>query len=208
MVIQVLETVTKEEERKREKLGSVQPIFSSVWHTVLSGGAPDSVRCAWLVRVNSPLSVLDGGVRLKFTGPSGGAPDYLVSHPRQTRRPREMQRSNVAIIHRTVRWCTGLSGEPTVASSNGRPCNLRATRGRANGRQGALDCPVCTRQCPVRQRARSCNGRLCPMWKGITHRIGYSSCPVAHRTVRCATRQKARMAFQVCLQRLLAALGL
>jgi hypothetical protein len=33
MVIQVLETVTKEEERKREGLGSVQPNFSSVWHT-------------------------------------------------------------------------------------------------------------------------------------------------------------------------------
>jgi hypothetical protein len=50
MVIQVLETVTKEEERKREGLGSVQPSFSSVWHTGLSGGAPDSVRCARLVR--------------------------------------------------------------------------------------------------------------------------------------------------------------
>jgi hypothetical protein len=42
--------VTKEEERKRERLGSVQPNFSSVWHTGLSGGAPDRVRCARLVR--------------------------------------------------------------------------------------------------------------------------------------------------------------
>jgi hypothetical protein len=50
MVIQVLETVTKEEERKREKPGSMQLILSSVWHTVLSGGASDSVRCARLVR--------------------------------------------------------------------------------------------------------------------------------------------------------------
>jgi hypothetical protein len=50
MVSQVLETVTKEEERKREGLGSVQPNFSSVWHTRLSSGAPDSVRCARLVR--------------------------------------------------------------------------------------------------------------------------------------------------------------
>jgi hypothetical protein len=46
MVIQVLETVTKEEERKRERLGSVQPNFSSVWYTGLSDGSPDSVRCA------------------------------------------------------------------------------------------------------------------------------------------------------------------
>jgi hypothetical protein len=120
--------------------------------------------------------------------------------------PRELaalgtQRWRTAIIHRTVRWCTELSGEPTVASANGRSRNLRTTRGRANDRQGAPDCPV-------RQRTRSCNGRLCPIWKEIAHRTGYSSYPVAHRTVRCATRQKARMAFQVCLQRLLAALGL
>jgi hypothetical protein len=49
MVIQVLETVTKEEERKRERLGSVQLNFSSVWHTGLSDGALDSVRSARLV---------------------------------------------------------------------------------------------------------------------------------------------------------------
>jgi hypothetical protein len=36
----------------------------------------------------------------------------------------------------------------------------------------------------------------------------YSDCPVAHRTVRCATRQKAILAFLVGLQRLLVALGL
>ena len=29
--------------------------------------------------------------------------------------------------------CTGLSGEPTVGRANGRPRNLRETRGRANG---------------------------------------------------------------------------
>jgi hypothetical protein len=64
MVIQVLETVTKEEEKKMEKLGSMQPILSSVWQTGQSGGAPDSVRCAKLVRVERPLSGLDGGLRL------------------------------------------------------------------------------------------------------------------------------------------------
>jgi hypothetical protein len=158
--------------------------------------------------VKMPLSGIDGGVRLQFTGRSGGAPDCPVSHPRQTRRPREKQKGDVTIIHRTIRWCTGLSGEPTVASANGRPRNLRATRGSSNGRQRAPDCLVCTGQCPVRQWARSCNGRLCSIWKAIAHRTGYSSCPVTHRTVRCATRQTARMAFQVCLQRLLAALGL
>jgi hypothetical protein len=40
--------------------------------------------------------------------------------------------------------CTGLSGEPTVGRANGQPRNLRATRGLANGRKEAPDCPVCT----------------------------------------------------------------
>jgi hypothetical protein len=58
---------------------------SSAWHTGLSGGAPDSVQCARLVR--GELAAL--GIRQRRT----------------------------AIIHWTVRWCTGLSGDPTVASA-------------------------------------------------------------------------------------------
>jgi hypothetical protein len=197
MVIQVLETVTKEQEKNREKSWLCATNTSSVWvHRTVS-----DVPC-WS-EVNWPLSGLDDGVRLKITGPSGGAPDCSVSHPRRTRRPREKQRGDVAIIHRTVRWFTGLSGEPTVASANGRPRNPRATRASSNGRKGAPDCllctglsvvhrtvrcapdcPLCTGQCPVRQWARSCNGHLCLFWKAITHQTGYSSCPV----VRCATR--------------------
>jgi hypothetical protein len=38
--------------------------------------------------------------------------------------------------------CTGLSGEPTVGRANGRLRDPRETRGRANGREGAPDCPV------------------------------------------------------------------
>jgi hypothetical protein len=131
-----------------------------------------------------------------------------VSHPRRTRRPREKQRGDVTIIHRTVRWCTGLSGEPTVTCANGRPRNLRATRGLLQRSAGASDCPVCTGQCPVCQSAQRSNGRICQIRKEITHRTVYRICPVAHRTVRCATRQKARIAFQVGLQQLLAAFGL
>jgi hypothetical protein len=144
MVIQVLEIVTKEEERKREKLGSMQPILSSVWHTGLSGGAPDCVRCAKLVRVKSPLSGLDSGVRLKITGPSGGAPDCPVSHPRQTRRPREKQKGDVAIIHQTVWWCTGLSGEPTVAKRQRSAAQSAGDAWQLQRSAGAPDCPACT----------------------------------------------------------------
>jgi hypothetical protein len=138
-----------------------------------------------------------------------------VSHPRRTHRSWEKHQSDVAIIHQTVRWCTGLSGEPTVASANGRPRNLRATRGLLQRSAGAPDCPVCTGQCPVctgqcpvRQSAQRSNGRIYQIWKEIAHRTVYRTCPVAHRTVRCATRQKAGIAFQVGLQRLLTALGL
>jgi hypothetical protein len=82
--------------------------------------------------------------------------------------------------------------------------NPRVTRGRANGRIGAPDCPVCTGQCPVRQRLQVSNGRLRQNRKEIC--TGQS--PVVHRTIRCTSRQKARIAFLDCSQRLLAALGL
>jgi hypothetical protein len=115
-----------------------------------------------------------------------------------------LRRRRTAINHRTVRWCTGLSGEPTVDRANGRPHNPRATRGKSQRSEGAPDCPVCTGQCPVRQRLGICNGRLCQIRKEIRTR----ECPVVHRTVRCARRHKARIAFLECSQRLLAALGL
>jgi hypothetical protein len=99
--------------------------------------------------------------------------------------------------------CTGLSGEPTVNRANGRPRNPRGTRGQVNGREGAPDYPVCTGQCPVRQRLSSTNGRL----RQIRKEIRTGQCPVVHQTVRCARRQKARIAFLECTQRLLAALG-
>jgi hypothetical protein len=138
----------------------------------MSGGAPDSVRCARLALVKRPLS--------------------------------RFRRRRTAINHRTVWWCTGLSGEPTVGRANGQPRNPRVTRGQANGLKGAPDCPVCTGQCPVRQRLQIGNGRLRQNRKEICT----GQCPVVHRTVRCTSRQKARIAFLDCSQRLLAALGL
>jgi hypothetical protein len=63
----VLETVLRRKESNCKRLGCVQP-------------NSNSVQCARLVRVNSSLSGFDDGVRLKITGPSGGAPDCPVSH--------------------------------------------------------------------------------------------------------------------------------
>jgi hypothetical protein len=67
--------------------------------------------------------------------------------------------------------CTGLSGEPTVGRANGRLRDPRETRGRANGREGAPDCPVYTEQCPVRQRRQGANGRLRQRRKEIRTRL-------------------------------------
>jgi hypothetical protein len=126
----------------------VQPKSSSAWHTGLSGGAPDSVRCA---------------------RPASDEQATLGKNRRRT-----------TIIHRTVRWCTRLSGEPTVASAT----VGRAIRGQrvacTNGRQGASYCPVCTGQCPVRQLARRCNGHLRQKRKDID--TGPSTVTVRWRT--------------------------
>jgi hypothetical protein len=116
-----------------------------VVHRTVSGGAPNSVRCARLALVKRPLW--------------------------------GFHRRRMAKNHRTVRWCTGLSGDPTVGWANGRPRNPRVTRGRANGLKGAPDCPVCTGQCLVRQRLKLSTVGCA--------RIGKKSapdCPVHHPT--------------------------
>jgi hypothetical protein len=127
----VLETEKRRREKRCKRLGLVQPRLSSVWHTGLSGGAPDSVRCA---RLNTGEHAALGKIWWRTT-----------------------------IIHRTVRWYTGLSGEPTAASATvGRAIRGRRVA-RANGRQGAPDCPV-------RQPARRYNGQLRQNRKEIAHR--------------------------------------
>jgi hypothetical protein len=98
------------------------------------------------------------------------------------------------VVHRIVRWANG-------RQRNGRPRNPRATRGprqrsaRGTGLSGA---PTAT----ALQRS------AVPELEGNRAPDMNSGWPVVDRTVRCATRQKARIAFLVGLQRLLAALGL
>jgi hypothetical protein len=143
-----------------------------------------------------------------------GTPDCPVVQVRCTRLNSGEQATfgkvwrRMTIIHRTVRWCTRLSREPTVDCANGRQRDQRATRGLGQRIVGAPYCPVCTGQCPVSQVDRCSNGQLSPIWKEIEHRTSYRTCPVVHRTVRCATRQKASIAFQNGFQRLLGPLGL
>jgi hypothetical protein len=111
------------------------------------------------------------------------------------------------IIHQTV-WCapdcpvcTGLSGEP-----NGpRPTVVCAINGRhvAEPTVGWSHWTVSgAPRGPREHRSAS------PEKEGDRAPDMNCSCLVVHRTVRCTTRHKARIAFLFDLQRLLAALGL
>jgi hypothetical protein len=79
------------------------------------------------------------------TGLSDGAPDCVrCARPAPANWPLSgnLQR-RTAIIHRTVRWCTGLSDEPTAASATvGRAIRARRVAP-ANGRLGAPDSVWC-----------------------------------------------------------------
>jgi hypothetical protein len=113
-----------------------------------------------------------------------------------------------AIIHRTVRWCTELSGELIVASAIGRLRNPRATRGpqqRSVGHIGLSGVHRTVSGAPTDPEDQRLDA---PEKEGDSALDNYSDCPVVHRTIRCTTRQKASLAFQVGLQRLLTALGL
>jgi hypothetical protein len=97
------------------------------------------------------------------------------------------------VVHRTVRW------------ANGRPRDPRATRGlqqrliRHTGLSGVHRTVSGAPTDPKDQRSDASD------MEGDCAPDSYSDCPVVHRTVRCTTRQKASLAFQVGLQRLLAA---
>jgi hypothetical protein len=136
---------------------------------------------------------LSGGAHRTVSGaPGWSTVNRLLSGKRQRR---------TAKIHRTVRWCTGLSSEPTTPAANGRPRDHRATRGqlqRSAGCTGLSGAPTSLEE----QRSAT------PDMEGDRAPDMNSGYPVVHPTVRCTTRHKAGIAFQVGLQRLLAALGL
>jgi hypothetical protein len=133
------------EKKRTKRLGSVQPNLCSVWHTGLSGGAPDSVRCAKLDSCE------------------------------QTTLGRIWRRT--AIIHRTVRWCTGLSGEPTVASATVGRAIRRRRVARANGRQGHRT----VRCAPNSVQCANCHSAATVICTKLGRRSA-PDCPVHHLT--------------------------
>jgi hypothetical protein len=151
--------------------------------------------------VNQLLSGIDGVVRLKFTGLSGGAPDCPVSHPRRTRRSRETEKAT---------WLkfTGLSGGapdcPVSQRSPAPTVGRKICRRHVDCSNGQLVHRTVSGAPTGPEEKRS----DAPDLEGDRAPDMNSGCLVVHRTVRCTTQQKAGIAFQDCFQRLLAALGL
>jgi hypothetical protein len=120
-----------------------------------------------------------------------GVPDWL----RRTRCSREeingvrLKFTGLSGVHQTA-------GEPTVGRA-GHVAEPTASRGHRTVR-----CAPDSVRCA--NGSKAANGRL----RQIRKEIRTGQCPVVHWTVRCARRQKARIAFPDCSQRLLAALGL
>jgi hypothetical protein len=91
-----------------------------------------------------------------YTGLSGGAADSV--------RCARLVSDEQAALGKSLAAYDYNSPDCPVSQLLSAPTVGRAIHGRcvarANGRQGAQDCPVCTGQCPVRQLPQSCNGRL------------------------------------------------
>jgi hypothetical protein len=119
-----------------KKSGSKQPRVCSVWvHRTVSGGA------GWHPSTSCSRDFV-GGVRLKFTGLSCGAPDCLVSQ--QSARPtvgRGIRARRVASAN--GRWGHGtVSGAPTAPrlQRSASPNKERDPHRTVSG--GAPDCPM------------------------------------------------------------------
>jgi hypothetical protein len=133
-----------------------QPKSAQSGCTGLSGGAPDSVRCARLARAKWLLSglrrrctaIIHRTVRW-CTGLSGGAPDCQVGRSQANSSLSGIHQRRTAIIHRTV-WCapdcpvSQWSAGPTVgrAICTGHVAEPTARRGHrtvrcTNGSQAA-----------------------------------------------------------------------
>jgi hypothetical protein len=154
------------------------------------------------------LETLSSQMRLDWRSlaPACGAPDCPVCTgqcpvhrlvQQRTCCSREITEGAAAKIHRTVRCA------PDCLVSQQRQRQRSAARSAGD----AWPEPTVTRRhqtvsgVPRGPRAQ----RLaCQRRKEIRH----YSCPMVHRTVRCANRQKARIAYEMEIQRLLAALGL
>jgi hypothetical protein len=107
-----------------------------------------------------------------------GAPGWLLANWPLSR----IRRRRTTIIHRTVRWCTGLSSEPTAASSTvGRQIRGRRVA-RSNGRQGAPDSVRCANGYNSATVGHAILGKRSTPDHEQCMSGGASDCPVRHPT--------------------------
>jgi hypothetical protein len=109
-----------------------------------------------------------------------------------------IHRRRTTIIHRTVRCAPDCPVSQRSATQSARDTWPSQQLEEGTGLSGVH------RTCPVRQRLSGCQPSTVPFME----RNRAPDMSGVHRTVRCASRQKARSAFLDCSQRLLAALGL
>ena len=142
-----------------------------------------------------------------------GAPDCPVVHRTVSGAPGCLGRSSrsqefadgvrlkftgLSGVHRTVRCAPDCPVSQRSAAQSARDTWPSQRLEEGTGLSGVH------RTCPVRQRLSGCQRSTAPFME----RNRAPDMSGVHRTVRCASRKKARSAFLDCSQRLLAALGL
>jgi hypothetical protein len=129
----------------------------------------------------------------RSTGLSGGAPDSVrcVRLARANWPLSEIHRRRTAIIHRTVRCAPDC---PVSQRSATRSARDTWPSQRLEGGTGHVRCA---------NGSKAANSRL----RHRRKEIGHQTVSGVHRTVRCARRQKARIAFLDCSQMAPSCLG-
>jgi hypothetical protein len=147
----------KQEKSSQRKVGCVQPRGCSVWSIGLSGGAPDSVRCARLPRAKWPLSGIRRRCTAKIHRTVRCAPDCPVSQ--RSAGPtvghgfcaRHVAKPTVGRGHRTVRCAPDC---PVRQICNGRQRSAAPVQ----ERNRAPDNVRCAPDCPVRPTTEGKDG--------------------------------------------------
>ena len=159
---------------------------ASVWGTGLSGGAPDSVRCARLPRPKRPLSGFSPAPSAKIHRTVRCAPDCPVSQrsagPTVGRAicVRHVAEPTVGRGHRTVRCAPDMSGVPTapdlqrsaspIKERNRAPDTVRCARlARAKWPLSGIHrrrMAIIHRTCSVRQRLSGYQWSTAPFLEG------------------------------------------
>jgi hypothetical protein len=158
---------------------------------------------------------------LKIVRLSDGAPDYPVSHQHpcsmlgdelvalgNSPRAPLLKLTGLSGVHQTVQWANGAHDQWSAAQSTGDTWPSQRSLGRTGLSGVHRTMSDVHRTVSSAPRGPKDQRSALPEKERDRAPDKDYSCPVVHRTVRCATQQKARVAFQMELQRLLAALGL